>query len=294
MTSCSKTSAELRRARPLLGTLVEIRARGVAPATLDAAFAAVARVHARMSPHEPASDVARLNRARAGETLRIDAWTWRVLAAAQRLAEKSHGVFDVTIAQSSTGVPPAGCTTAGADACATRAGDWRDLVLLPRPRVRVARPLRLDLGGIAKGFAVDRALAILRAAGATSGVVNAGGDLRVFGAAAERVVVRHPAAPGRLIPLALLRAGALATSANYFDAPRAARLRRPDGRRLWLGRGSVSVRAPTCLLADALTKIVAAIGPRRAEPLLRAHRASALVLTRDGRICTSEEFRDAA
>jgi len=272
----SSRNSELRRARPLLGTLVEIRARGVTPAAIGRAFAAIERAHTRMSPHAPASDLGRLHAAPVGRAVRVDPWTWRVLAVAQQLARETNGIFDVTVRRGH------------------RLGSWRDIELLPRHRVRRRRAVKIDLGGIAKGFAVDRAIAALRAAGATSGVVNAGGDLRVFGGASERVFVRHPAEPATLVPLAELRAGALATSANYFDAPHAGRLRRPGGRRLWLGHGSVSVHAPTCLLADALTKLVAAIGPRRAASVLRAHRAAAVVLRRDGRAERSEEFHHAA
>jgi thiamine biosynthesis lipoprotein len=316
------SATAIQRARPLLGTFVEIRVRGLAPtkahAAIDAAFAAIARVHASMSPHEGTSDVARINRARAGETLRVDAWTWRVLDATRWLSRASDGVFDVVAAcsmarGSRVGLPlvgrPSRLSRALRDGPAASDGPtknklsrrerrqnpfatWRDLELLPCNRVRIARPLRIDLGGIAKGFAVDRAIDVLRVNGAPAAVVNAGGDLRVFGPAAERVHVRHPAAPFTLVAIAEVLDEALATSANYLDAHGAPRLVRPDGRRLWLGRGSVSVRAPSCLFADALSKVVAAVGLRAAAPLLATCDASALVLTRSGRVLTSERIAE--
>lgn len=274
MKSCSRknnsAAREVRRARPLLGTLVEIRVHGLRPdeaqAAIDRAFAAVSRVHALMSPHDPASDVARINRHRGPRVVRVHAWTYRVLAAARLLSALSGGAFDVSAASRRAGARP------GAG------GDWRNLELLSGYRVAVGRRLPIDLGGIAKGFAVDRAVEILREAGAPAGVVNAGGDLFAFGFKPERVHVRHPAAPSVLVPMADLTDEALATSANYFDLPEAGRLLRPDGRRLWLGRGSVSVRAPSCMWADALCKVVAAVGLQRSAALLAAFEACALVL----------------
>ncbi|MDE3084014.1 MAG: FAD:protein FMN transferase, partial [Verrucomicrobiota bacterium] len=260
-----------------LGTIVEMRVSGLplraARTALERAFAAVARVHALMSPLEPTSDVAQLNRSACGQPVRVDPWTYRVLLAAFLLSDFSEGAFDITVFPCSKngGRPPT-------------KGNWCDIVLLSDHRVRFARPLRIDLGGIAKGFAVDRAIEILREAGAGAGIVNAGGDLRAFGPTPERIHVRHPARPHELIAATELVEEAMATSANYFDTRGAGRLLRPGGRRLWLGRGSVSVRAQNCLLADALCKVVAAVGPRRSAPLLQTCSASALVLTRRGRL----------
>lgn len=278
-----EAAAPLTRARPLLGTLVEVRVHGctkaMAEASVAAAFACVARVHALMSPYERTSDVARINRAPLGRTVRVHAWTWRVLKAAAKLSAQSGGVFDVT-----------------ASARAAEGGDWRDIALLSRGRVRRRRDARIDLGGIAKGFAVDQAVAALRARGIKRGSVNAGGDLRVFGGVVEQIAVRHPADPMTTLPLAAIAEGALATSANYLDPRGAGRLRRLDGARLWVGRGSVSVYAPCCMLADALTKLVAAIGPRRAMPLLQRHRATALILSPRGKVTLTAlaEASDAA
>jgi thiamine biosynthesis lipoprotein len=140
--------------------------------------------------------------------------------------------------------------------------------------VRYTQPgVRVDLGGIAKGYAVDCAVDALRGHGITSGRVNAGGDLRVFGAIPRRIHLRDPTNPGALIPFADIASGALATSAAYFS------------RSVWRGRTispvidglrrrptipffSASVAAPTCMLADALTKLVLLRGPR-AQGLVR-------------------------
>jgi thiamine biosynthesis lipoprotein len=93
-------AADIRRARPLLGTFVEITAAH-APAleaAVEAAFAAVATVHRLMSFHEPDSDVGRLNRHAAADAVRIHDWTYEVLEVALDIHHCSGGTFDITVA----------------------------------------------------------------------------------------------------------------------------------------------------------------------------------------------------
>ncbi len=259
-------SVELRRARPLLGTFVEIGARGRDEGRLRAgltnAFVAVARVQAAMSFHEATSDLSRLNRDAFREPVRVHEWTWAVLRRAQDFAVLSEGAFDVTVAPllSAWGYLPAG-------PAADRAATFRDIVLGPQNMVRFARPLAIDLGGIAKGFAVDRAVEALRATGVKNGSVNAGGDLRVFGTEAHEIYVRDPHLPGTAAAVVSLRNRAIATSGVYFSAKTHrgvavsplidGKTRRPLTKNI-----SVAVSAPDCLTADALTKIVLARGAR--------------------------------
>src|SRR6266851_1934957 len=181
----SSSSNVVRRARPLLGTLVEITVGGSTPPraapAIEAAFAAVERVHRLMSFHEAASDVSRLNRCAAREPVAVDPWTFAVLRESLELSRISDGAFDVTVGSELVRwelLPPPG--EAGPSK-GEGAGSWADLELLPLRRVRFRRPLIIDLGGIAQGFAVDRAIEPLRTAGMPWAVVNAGGDLRVFG-----------------------------------------------------------------------------------------------------------------
>ena len=142
--------------------------------------------------------------------------------------------------------------------------------------MRFTQPLLLDLGGIAKGYAVDAALAVLRDAGLASARVNAGGDLARFGDAAAPVQVRHPLVPTQMLHLAELQNGAVATSAGYYQHG-ASPLRHPGSGAELCRHDSISVLAPDCMTADALTKIVAA-EPARAPALLARYRAQALRL----------------
>jgi len=222
-----------RRARPLLGTLVEIGAlagpwRVAAEAAIATAFARIAAVQRSLSRFEPGSDIARFNEAPDGSRIPIGADARHVLAAAHALADASDGVFDVTLGS-------------GGDA-------WRcDDGVLSKHSATV----RIDLGGIGKGYAVDAAVEALGVAGIDAGWVNAGGDLRAFGAATLPIDLRDEETGG-VRRFAHLADGAFATS------------------RLVAGDAIVrhaSVAAPLCLWADALTKIVVAGGDAR-PPLL--------------------------
>ncbi len=275
----------MRRARPLLGTLVEIAAEGDGadlPAAIEAAFAAIAAVQRLMSFHDPDSDVSRINAAAAGDAVTIDAQTFQVLRCARQISERSDGVFDVTVAPVLVDggfLPPCRGGTK------LDAAGYRDLDLLPGRRTRWCRKGWIDLGGIAKGYAVDCAVAALAARGVASGVVNAGGDLRCFGEP-QPVHVRHPDEPTALIALGWLADAALAGSAGYFSSvERRGRTIDPlvDPRERCCKRwdGSVSVVAPDAMTADALTKVVR-LAPDRAPEILAHFGAQAIVVDRDG------------
>ncbi len=285
----SHSSIEVRRCRPLLGTFVEIAGFGRKAADLeraiDAAFVSIEKVHRLMSYHDPESDVSRMNREAFPKSVVVDRWTWRVVQAAQRFARDSQGTFSIAVAPSLVGwryLPRHGYRF---DSTAT----WRHIFLCKNRRVFFCRQLIIDLGGIAKGFAVDRAVDALKKKGVENGIVNAGGDLRVFGPASQVVHLRHPSNPRRIGGAIRLRERAMATSSIYFsrrDCKGREVSSMIDGRTGTPSRRviSVSVAAADCMTADALTKIVFA-SREKATPLLAHHRADALLLERDASPC---------
>jgi FAD:protein FMN transferase len=242
------------RLRPALGTFAGIEARAPthlqAERALAAGYAALARVEALMHPSRAGSDLARLNGAPAGSRVAVHPWTAELLRLSRELCLLSAGRFEPAI-----------------PACGTV------LQWLPEgPRtVQVRRAAQIDLGGIAKGFAVDRAVAAMRRAGATAGLVNAGGDLRVFGRVAWPLWIRL----GGAAPLSVsLRDAALAGSdpgslqwpaehRGYFP-PRFSRPSAPH---------AAAVMAPSAALADALTKVLVFGVRGRSAALLARYRA---------------------
>jgi thiamine biosynthesis lipoprotein len=259
-----------------MGTLVHVSASGPdadAQRAVDAALAAVERVERLMSFHDPHSELSRLNREAGRTPQTVHPWTWAVLRRALRIAEASDGLFDITVAPL---LVREGLLPGAADA-ALQCGNWRHIVLMSDCRVFLERPMLLDLGGIAKGFAVDRAIHALRKGGCIQGVVNAGGDLRRFGPTPQPIQLRRR---NGLVQVAELRCGAVATSAPH--AGLGERLAQPLGsifdpraRQPWNGIGAVMVAAPSCVIADALTKVAALAGPA-CGPLLARFGARAL------------------
>ncbi|HEY3076504.1 MAG TPA: FAD:protein FMN transferase [Burkholderiales bacterium] len=246
----------ISRARLLLGTLVSIRA-DCSEDLLAAAFAAIERVHHLMNVHSSDGDLAHINREAHRRSVSVDPWTFDVLKKARAVSEASDGAFDITLGQFG--------------AC------FADVELLAVNRVRLRRRARLDLSGIAKGFAVDRAVEALRRGGARSGSVNAGGDLRVFGKR-QTVRVRLPGAPQLSLALPLVREAAFATSGRYYGSHCHDPLTGAEVGGSW----SVTVCAKSCVVADALTKAVAIAGPL--PGLLRRFQARAFAIDGQGNL----------
>jgi thiamine biosynthesis lipoprotein len=288
----------VERARPLLGTKVSVRIDGLeeaaAHAAIDRAFSEIEQVQRAMSFHHPSSALSRLNRQAHLAPVPVDRLTFGVVRRALFIAAASEGRFEPVVGRAlvDRGVLPrpeasadsegradedalhpfpsaaddassgslrravgrAATRNASADAPAT----FRDVRLLDGKRIAFLRPLWLDLGGIAKGYAVDRALARLRLAGAKAGCVNAGGDLRVFGPAPEPVLLRS-AARGGEVPVLMLEGGALATSAAEDasdDTDRSGLVLDGQTRAPVTSGWTAAVVARSAWLADALTKVL--------------------------------------
>jgi thiamine biosynthesis lipoprotein len=240
-----------------LGTWVTIEAtaptESLAVSGIEAAYRVIAELEWRMHPRREGSDLARINSAPPRTRVPIADSTWRVLQLAQAVYALSDGTFDPCLP--------------------VQAGRLSDLVLsapgMKSPSALCELPLALDLGGIAKGYAIDRAIEVLRGARCTSGLVNAGGDLRVY-RRSERVLLRR--ADGSCKPLALTNA-ALAVSDADLDADQ----RPPEHQGYYRRSGAIgptpryaAVVASSAAVADALTKCVLVSDAARAGRTLRA------------------------
>jgi FAD:protein FMN transferase len=295
-------SDRILRARPLLGTFVEIEVAGAQAEAMqpvvNAAFQAIADVHRLMSFHEPDSDVSRLNREAGFRPIRVHAWTFEVLEAAVEMHRRSKGIFDITVAPAlqAMGLLP----RLNHDAPIVTQAQWFDAIeLLPGQRVRFRHAgVRIDLGGIAKGFAVDRALEVLRDFDIPSGLVNAGGDLAALGSEPQTIHIRDPRDPRRVICSVEVAGEALASSAPRFDPFQSADttgsaiIDPATGEPAHAIAGTI-VCAPSCMVADALTKIVMISGTGSLA-LLEHYRASALLVSTDGDVRITPDWHHAA
>ena len=273
--------------------------RAEADEAARAAFARIAALNAILSDYEFDSELSRLSRtAGSGEAVPVSLELWLVLERAQELARRSNGAFDVTVgplvslwrrARRDQELPESRRLEA-----ALAATGWRHLELDSRHRTaRLAVPrMRLDLGGIAKGYAVDEALRVLRERGVRRALVSGGGDLAVSepppGKPGWRIEVpplegADAAEPGHV----LLRNAGLATSGDTFQFVELGGVRYSHivDPRTGLGltdHSLVTVIARDGLTADGLSTALSVQGPAGAAELARRDRAGFRVMRREG------------
>ena len=262
---------------------------------LDAAQAEVLRIEAKFSRYRSDSVLSQINAA-AGrpEPVAIDEETAALLAFAEQVRRESAGLFDIR-----SGVLGrawdfrSGRLPAAAEIQALLPRVHGAEIELDERQVRLpVAGMALDLGGVGKEYAADRAATLLIDAGACGGLVDLGGDLRVLGpgrpATGWRLGVAHPRRSGQVVSEVHLRHGALATSGDYerymeVDGQRYCHILNPHTglpARHWQ---SVSVIAPSCLAAGALTT-VAMLMEQAAPEFLKAQGVAALLIDQQGQL----------
>jgi thiamine biosynthesis lipoprotein len=175
----------VERQRHAMGTMFSVIAYHDAPAdaarAVDAALAEIVRLDAVLSHYKPSSDLSRLNRDGARGFVAVDPSLYEVVERSLAFSRASDGRFDVTVApllRVWKEAFAAGRQPAAAEIAAARRCVGHQLVETSPPnRIRLRSDCAaLDLGGIGKGYAVDRALAVLEAAGVRHAIVNGGGS----------------------------------------------------------------------------------------------------------------------
>jgi thiamine biosynthesis lipoprotein len=289
--------------RLLMDTVVSVSLWGVdepvAAPLFDAAFTELEAVDREMA-RRPGSPLGVLNSAGGGA---VTAATGQVLAASLDWSRRTRGAFDPTTAAlldlwdilAGPHPPPSPERLAEA-----RQGvGWERLTLSADQRRVSLGGTRLDLGGIAKGYAIDRAAEALRRGGARDFLVNAGGDLFVSGSKAGepwRVGIQHPRRPEELLQVVAPAGGALVTSGDYersynWEGVLYHHILDPRSGEPARGCQSVTVWAPRAMDADALATAVFVLGPEEGLALVeREPDAEALVVTAAGRVRMSTGF----
>jgi thiamine biosynthesis lipoprotein len=243
-------------------------------AAIDAVMGEMHRIDAAMSPYKPQSELSRINRDAGRGAVPLSPEMAAILARSIEFSELSDGAFDITFA--SVGhlydyrlkVRPS-----DEDLNRARAAiGYRNLVLDPAARtVRFARPdVRIDLGGFAKGYAVDNGAAILRSRGIAHAVVTAGGDSHILGDRRGRpwtIGIRDPRNADEVVAVLPLQDVAMSTSGDYEryfeqDGERCHHLIDPKTGRSPAGVRSVTVIADDGLTSEALSKCVFVMGAR--------------------------------
>jgi FAD:protein FMN transferase len=293
------------REEAIMGTRIAVEVwhedPAVAEKAIDAVIAEMRRIDALMSTYKPESQLSQVNREAAAGPVRVDPELARLVARALEFSEMSGGAFDITYASVGylydyrAGKHP----TDAEIAAALPAINWRHVAVDDSAStIRFLKPgVRIDLGGIAKGHAVDSCIAILAARGISNGTVTAGGDSRILGDRRGRpwiVGIRHPDDRERVIARIPLEDAAISTSGDYErffdeDGVRYHHIIDPGTGHSASKVRSATIIGPTATRTDGLSKTAFVLGPERAlEIYNRLDDIDAVLVTPDGRVLYSK------
>ncbi len=303
LAGCSNPDPLTRQTRYMMGTLVEFSIYGVDNTEAEQAIAAAAeamrRTEAQFTTHRP-SPVTRFNRGE-GE---LPAEVGQLLQLSEQIRRHSHGAFHPglgalnhawgfsddlpddrplpTPRQVAALLPPGRCVT-------QTDGKWR----LTDPRCQ------LDFGGIAKGYAIDRGIAALKAHHIANAIIDAGGDMRILGRHGQRkwrIGIRHPRHADQVIAtLALAGDISVVTSGDYErfiirNGRRYHHILDPATGMPAMRAMSATVIAPSAALADGWSTALFVLGAAGLKPLQQAGLAG-LVVDRYGTVHRSPAFQ---
>ena len=276
-----------RREEAIMGTAIEVELYASSRVDAEVAIAAVMaemhRIDATMSPHKADSELSRVNAGAADGPVPVSDGMFGLLSRALSFSRLSDGAFDITFASAGhlydyrAGVAP----DEAALAAVRPLIDWRHVLLDTAARtVRFARPgVRIDLGGFAKGHAVDNAVTILRRLGIAHAMVAAGGDSHVMGSRGERpwtVAVRDPRREGAVVAVLPLEDVSISTSGDYErfferDGVRCHHLLDPRTGKSPSAVRSVTIIADDGLTTEAFSKTVFVLGVEQGLRFVEAH-----------------------
>jgi len=294
----------------VMGTDLELRALGTDAAALDraldAAIAELRRVEDAMTDWRP-SPLTRLNDAAGRGETEVPAELAEILARSLEVSRVTGGAFDVSYAAAGSLWDFKAKTPRIPDPEAVRAAlahvGWQRVRVDPQHHtVDLPAGMKLGLGGIAKGYGVDRAMEVLLAHGVEHAIVNAGGDMKVLGrkfGEPWEVAIKHPRDRERAIAALRVSNTSVVTSGDYerffeIDGRRYHHIIDPRTGRPSEKALSATVLHPSAELADALATALCVLGPEEGLALVaRLERAEAIVVGIDGGVHASEGLRSA-
>jgi thiamine biosynthesis lipoprotein len=273
-------------------------------AAIDAVMAEMHRIDDLMSHYKPESQLSQINAHAAQEPVKVDPELFDLIKLSTHYSEITEGAFDITYA--SVGylydyrrhIKP----TEEQIKAALPGVNWRNMLLdQEHHTVRFERPgMRIDLGGIGKGYAVDRGIAVLQARGITHAVVTAGGDTRIIGDHMGRpwlVAIRHPDDRDKVVTRIPLSDAAMSTSGDYeryFDEKgvRYHHIIDPHTGHSASKVRSATIIGPTATQTDGMSKTAFVLGPEKAlEIINRMPEYDAVFVTPDGKVWYSNGLR---
>jgi len=284
----SQKSQEIRRVRLMMGTEVEIIAQGKNQNQLEQAvekgFKEIKRLEQKLSRFQNHSLVSQINLQAGKSPVPVDEEVFYLLKTAKEICQESGGAFDPTILPAlelwkfnqKNPQPPSSAEIKKR----LKLVGCENLILDEEKKTAyLVKPgMAIDLGGIAKGYASDRVVKVLEENRVEAGIVNVGGDLRVFGAGGKgfAIGIRHPSKKNQIIAKIYLKDSAIATSGDYeryfiFQGERYSHILDPRSGYPARGERSVSVLAEKGILADAWATALFVLGSEKGMELVKAH-----------------------
>jgi thiamine biosynthesis lipoprotein len=316
LTACKSIEAAprpavVKRAQMHMGTLVTVTA--VAPTdaqtqeAVAAAFREIHRLEELLSTWIPTSELSRVNDAAGLDAVAVSAETFELLTRSMEIAELTQGSFNIAVGPA----VEAWSVTERMNIPAKEELDRLKAIVDPaqirldaraRTVFLLKRGMRIDVGGIGKGFAADRAAAVMRAAGATAGVVALSGDIKTFGrfpdGARFQFGIRHPRTDGATLATLEMENEAISTAGDYEryferDGVRYHHILDPATLQPARRCQSVTVIASEGTLADGLDTGIFVMGPERGMALVeRLDGVEAVIVDPDGKVLVSSGLKD--
>jgi thiamine biosynthesis lipoprotein len=268
-------------------------------------FAEMHRIDALMSSYRESSEVSRINNNAASGAVEISAEMHDLIQRSIHFSKISGGAFDITYASVGYAYDYRQHLKPSDEVIAQKLGaiDYRHIELDDRHVHFTDSAVRIDLGGIAKGYAVDRAIDILRACGISRAMVSAGGDSRIIGDHDGRpwmIGIRHPRKAEGIALRLPLSDSAFSTSGDYEryfidDGERVHHIINPATGRSAGASWSASVIGPDAMTTDALSTTLFILGATEGLALIESIEGyDAIIIDSSGRVHYSSGFEDPA
>lgn len=272
----------INRCKALLGTYVDVQIKGDLEDNelLDISsnvFDRIEKIQDLLSFHDENSELSYINSNAYYHSCKISKEMRDVLEVAIELGDLTDGMYDITIASElvKNGFLPDLSFRSDDDA------SYKN-IKIEGNQVRFTKRLQIDLGGIAKGYAVDQGLMEVGDRDVKV-VINAGGDIASNNWQSEEVDIRSPKLNEVDLKRIKMKNKAVATSASYYFNDNKNPIISPKSKEMIDDRRSVSVFAPNCMIADALTKVAFLDG--NAPRLMEMFKAKALFINENGEFC---------
>ncbi len=293
-----------------MGTLVEITAVAPTPAlaqiAVNAGFQEIRRLEELLSTWLPTSELSRVNAAAGRDFMAVSSDTFELLTRSIEISELTRGAFDITVGPAvrlwkvteAARIPtPLELEIAAqyVDYHLLRLDAETQAVLLQKPG------MQLDVGGIGKGYAADRAVAVMKKSGATGALVALSGDFRIFGRRADGsawpVGIQHPRRPDRVLVTLESVDEAISTSGDYErfffkDGVRYHHILDPQTLMPARRCQSVTIVSPDATTADGLATGVFVMGPEEGLALVEKLGVGAVIVDAQGAVLVSSLLRN--